>query len=214
MSQLFLFRENRVTVRKSDVMQLLLLFEADLLVFWVCSEKLRIRQTTRRRQPPTNFRRARQTPEEPFFTETGKNALIITGGWLVSLFFTLAEILLTTFLCISFCSLEWVLFSQNEILYEKKKKRRRLRLHRLGRRPPSSNPGEPLNDWEKEMRQVKPEQHDLLFQCSRCILLLDRDSGVCDISPSRSTLWTWPVSVRLSFAAVWPPNKRRMWWAW
>uniref|UniRef100_A0A8C7Z286 Phospholipid-transporting ATPase n=1 Tax=Oryzias sinensis TaxID=183150 RepID=A0A8C7Z286_9TELE len=55
------------------------------------NEKLRIRQTTRRRQPPTNFRRARQTPEEPFFTETGKNALIITGGWLVSPFFTLID---------------------------------------------------------------------------------------------------------------------------
>uniref|UniRef100_A0A3B3D120 Phospholipid-transporting ATPase n=1 Tax=Oryzias melastigma TaxID=30732 RepID=A0A3B3D120_ORYME len=34
---------------------------------------------------PTNFRRARQRPEESFFTEPGKNALIITGGWLVSL---------------------------------------------------------------------------------------------------------------------------------
>uniref|UniRef100_A0A8C7Z364 Phospholipid-transporting ATPase n=1 Tax=Oryzias sinensis TaxID=183150 RepID=A0A8C7Z364_9TELE len=101
------------------------------------NEKLRIRQTTRRRQPPTNFRRARQTPEEPFFTETGKNALIITGGWL------------------------------NEILYEKKKKRRRLRLHRLGRRPPSSNPGEPLNDWEKEMRQI--DFVDMACECEAVI---------------------------------------------
>lgn len=47
-------------------------------------------------------------------------------------------------------------FSQNEILYEKKKKRRRLHLRRLGKRPPPTNPqdGQPMNDWEKEMRQV------------------------------------------------------------
>lgn len=46
---------------------------------------------------------------------------------------------------------------QNEILYEKKKKRRRLRLRRLGKRPPPSSPqdGQPMNDWEKEMRQVQ-----------------------------------------------------------
>lgn len=46
---------------------------------------------------------------------------------------------------------------QNEILYEKKKKRRRLRLRRLGRRVPPSNPqdGQPMDDWEKEMRQVR-----------------------------------------------------------
>uniref|UniRef100_A0A6Q2Y9C0 Phospholipid-transporting ATPase n=1 Tax=Esox lucius TaxID=8010 RepID=A0A6Q2Y9C0_ESOLU len=46
---------------------------------------------------------------------------------------------------------------QNEILYEKKKKRRRLRLKRLGRRPASSVPQDatqPIDDWEKEMRQV------------------------------------------------------------
>lgn len=45
---------------------------------------------------------------------------------------------------------------QNEILYEKKKKRRRLRRLRLKRRQPPSNPqdGQPMDDWEKEMRQV------------------------------------------------------------
>lgn len=49
-----------------------------------------------------------------------------------------------------------LLFSQNEILYEKKKKRRRLRLRRLGKRPPMISPqdGQPMNEWEKEMRQV------------------------------------------------------------
>lgn len=49
-----------------------------------------------------------------------------------------------------------VFFSQNEILYEKKKKRRRLRLRRLGKRPPPSTPqdGQPMDDLEKEMRQV------------------------------------------------------------
>lgn len=46
---------------------------------------------------------------------------------------------------------------QNEILYEKKKKRRRLRLRRLGKRAPPSSPqdGQPMDDWEKEMRQVR-----------------------------------------------------------
>uniref|UniRef100_A0A8C7FCD9 Phospholipid-transporting ATPase n=1 Tax=Oncorhynchus kisutch TaxID=8019 RepID=A0A8C7FCD9_ONCKI len=46
---------------------------------------------------------------------------------------------------------------QNEILYEKKKKRRRLRLKRLGRRPASATPQDstqPIDDWEKESRQV------------------------------------------------------------
>lgn len=49
-----------------------------------------------------------------------------------------------------------LLFSQNEILYEKKKKRRRLRLRRLGKRLPMISPqdGQPMNEWEKEMRQV------------------------------------------------------------
>lgn len=46
---------------------------------------------------------------------------------------------------------------KNEILYEKKKKRRRLRLRRLGKRLPPSSPqdGQPMDDQEKEMRQVK-----------------------------------------------------------
>uniref|UniRef100_A0A673YFE5 Phospholipid-transporting ATPase n=1 Tax=Salmo trutta TaxID=8032 RepID=A0A673YFE5_SALTR len=45
----------------------------------------------------------------------------------------------------------------NEILYEKKKKRRRLRLKRLGKRPASTTPqdaAQPIDDWEKETRQV------------------------------------------------------------
>ncbi|XP_068190738.1 phospholipid-transporting ATPase IC [Antennarius striatus] len=89
------------------------------------NEKLSIRQTQRRHQPP-ELHHGKKTPVEPFFTQSGKNALIITGGWL------------------------------NEILYEKKKKRRRLRLRRLGRRPPPANPqdGQPMDDYEKEMRQI------------------------------------------------------------
>lgn len=88
------------------------------------NEKLRIRQANRRNEPPSK-RPGTKKKMEPFFTQSGKNALVITGGWL------------------------------NEILYEKKKKRRRLRLRRLGKRPPPSNTqdGQPLNDWEKEMRQ-------------------------------------------------------------
>uniref|UniRef100_A0A8C7Q195 Phospholipid-transporting ATPase n=1 Tax=Oncorhynchus mykiss TaxID=8022 RepID=A0A8C7Q195_ONCMY len=45
----------------------------------------------------------------------------------------------------------------NEILYEKKKKRRRLRLKRLGKRPAAATPqdaAQPIDDWEKETRQV------------------------------------------------------------
>ncbi|KAI5612796.1 phospholipid-transporting ATPase IC, partial [Silurus asotus] len=77
--------------------------------------------------------------QEQFFPDSGKNALIITGGWL------------------------------NEILYEKKKKRRRLRLRRLGKRVPPSNPqdGQPLNDWEKEMRQR--DFVDMACECSSVI---------------------------------------------
>uniref|UniRef100_A0A672YZ59 P-type phospholipid transporter n=1 Tax=Sphaeramia orbicularis TaxID=375764 RepID=A0A672YZ59_9TELE len=66
------------------------------------NEKLRTRQENRRNEPLTQ-RPGRKKTAEPFFTTPGKNALIITGGWL------------------------------NEILYEKKKKRRRLRLHRLAK---------------------------------------------------------------------------------
>ncbi|KAM4719636.1 phospholipid-transporting ATPase IC [Anableps anableps] len=86
--------------------------------------KLMTRQTNRRNEPPSSFRPGKKKPSEPFFPGSGKNALIITGGWL------------------------------NEILYEKKKKRRRLRLRRLGKRQTPSNPQDPMNDWEKEMRQV------------------------------------------------------------
>uniref|UniRef100_A0A8C7LF48 Phospholipid-transporting ATPase n=1 Tax=Oncorhynchus mykiss TaxID=8022 RepID=A0A8C7LF48_ONCMY len=90
------------------------------------NEKLRLRQASRRDQLPASGRTRKKVPD-PFFPEPGKNALIITGGWL------------------------------NEILYEKKKKRRRLRLKRLGRRPASATPQDstqPIDDWEKESRQV------------------------------------------------------------
>ncbi|XP_040013962.1 phospholipid-transporting ATPase IC [Xiphias gladius] len=102
------------------------------------NEKLRIRQANRRTEPST-FLRGKKKPTEPFFPEPGKNALIITGGWL------------------------------NEILYEKKKKRRRLRLRRLGKRPPPSNPqdGQPMNDWEKEMRQI--DFVDMACECEAVI---------------------------------------------
>uniref|UniRef100_A0A3Q3LTP8 Phospholipid-transporting ATPase n=1 Tax=Labrus bergylta TaxID=56723 RepID=A0A3Q3LTP8_9LABR len=47
------------------------------------NEKLRIRQTHRRNEPQSLNRR-RKRPTEPFFNMPGKNALVITGGWLVS----------------------------------------------------------------------------------------------------------------------------------
>ncbi|KAG7498592.1 phospholipid-transporting ATPase IC [Solea senegalensis] len=102
------------------------------------NEKLIARQANRRYEP-TSYRPGKKKPSEPFFTEPGKNALIITGGWL------------------------------NEILYEKKKKRRRLRLRRLGRRPPISNPQDPqpANDWEKEMRQI--DFVDMACECEAVI---------------------------------------------
>ncbi|XP_044030022.1 phospholipid-transporting ATPase IC [Siniperca chuatsi] len=102
------------------------------------NEKLRLRQGNRRNEPAT-VRRGKKKPAEPFFPEPGKNALIITGGWL------------------------------NEILYEKKKKRRRLRLRRLGKRPPSSSPqdGQPMDDWEKEMRQI--DFVDMACECEAVI---------------------------------------------
>lgn len=101
------------------------------------NEKLRIRQSNRRFEPQT-FRKKKKAAEL-FFPEPGKNALIITGGWL------------------------------NEILYEKKKKRRRLHLRRLGKRPPPSNPqdGQPMNDWEKEMRQI--DFVDMACECEAVI---------------------------------------------
>ncbi|KAM7393301.1 hypothetical protein PAMA_008107 [Pampus argenteus] len=102
------------------------------------NEKLSIRQANRRNEPPT-YRRGKKKPADPFFNTPGKNALIITGGWL------------------------------NEILYEKKKKRRRLHLRRLGKRPPPSNPqdGQPMNDWEKEMRQI--DFVDMACECEAVI---------------------------------------------
>ncbi|KAM8872326.1 phospholipid-transporting ATPase IC [Synchiropus picturatus] len=102
------------------------------------NEKLRVRQA-RRRVDPETYSRNRKKMVDPFFTEPGKNALIITGGWL------------------------------NEILYEKKKKRRRLRLRRLGRRPPPATPedGQPMNDWEKELRQI--DFVDMACECEAVI---------------------------------------------
>uniref|UniRef100_A0AAQ6ALA2 Phospholipid-transporting ATPase n=1 Tax=Amphiprion ocellaris TaxID=80972 RepID=A0AAQ6ALA2_AMPOC len=45
-------------------------------------DKLSIRQANRRNEPQTVYRRKKK-PAEPFFTQPGKNALIITGGcWL------------------------------------------------------------------------------------------------------------------------------------
>ncbi|KAM4528209.1 phospholipid-transporting ATPase IC-like [Odontesthes bonariensis] len=103
-------------------------------------EKLRIRQTRRRNEPPSTSRRNKNL-SEPFFPGSGKNALVITGGWL------------------------------NEILYEKKKKRRRLRLRlrRLGKQPAPSNPqdGQPMDDLEKEMRQV--DFVDMACECESVI---------------------------------------------
>ncbi|XP_067087900.1 phospholipid-transporting ATPase IC-like [Osmerus mordax] len=100
--------------------------------------KLTTRQANRRNNPLASGLN-RKKVQDPFFTEPGKNALIITGGWL------------------------------NEILYEKKKKRRRFRLRRLGKRPPSANPqdGQPIDDWEKEMRQV--DFVDMACECEAVI---------------------------------------------
>ncbi|KAM6901089.1 LOW QUALITY PROTEIN: phospholipid-transporting ATPase IC [Lycodopsis pacificus] len=102
------------------------------------NEKLSIRQANRRNQPQT-IRRGKKKPAEPFFPAPGKNALVITGGWL------------------------------NEILYEKKKKRRRLRLRRLGKRAPPTNPGDgqPMDDKEKEMRQI--DFVDMACECEAVI---------------------------------------------
>ncbi|KAM8828124.1 phospholipid-transporting ATPase IC isoform 2-T2 [Spinachia spinachia] len=102
------------------------------------NEKLRLRQANRRNETQT-FSRGKKKPAELFFPAPGKNALILTGGWL------------------------------NEILYEKKKKRRRLRLRRLGKRAPPSNPldGQPMDDWEKEMRQI--DFVDMACECEAVI---------------------------------------------
>uniref|UniRef100_A0A3Q2PDI7 Phospholipid-transporting ATPase n=1 Tax=Fundulus heteroclitus TaxID=8078 RepID=A0A3Q2PDI7_FUNHE len=99
--------------------------------------KLRTRQEKRRNEPPSSFRPGKKKPAELFFPGSGKNALIITGGWL------------------------------NEILCEQKKKRRRLRLRRLGKRQTPSNPQDPMNDWEKEMRQI--DFVDMACECEAVI---------------------------------------------
>lgn len=59
--------------------------------------------------------------------------------------------------------------SQNEILYEKKKKRRRLRLRRLGKRGPPTSPqdNQPQDDYEKEMRQE--DFVDMACECNAVI---------------------------------------------
>lgn len=102
------------------------------------NEKLTRRQASRRDDPQA-YRRGKKKTAEPFFPGSNKNALIITGGWL------------------------------NEILYEKKKKRRRLRRLRLKRRQPPSNPqdGQPMDDWEKEMRQI--DFVDMACECEAVI---------------------------------------------
>ncbi|XP_035245773.1 phospholipid-transporting ATPase IC [Anguilla anguilla] len=102
------------------------------------NEKLRIRQANRRNQEPLTHRNKKA--KELFFTDPGKNALIITGGWL------------------------------NEILYEKKKKRRRLKLRKLRKKPPpptSPQDGQPIDDWEKEQRQI--DFVDMACECSAVI---------------------------------------------
>ncbi|XP_039517002.1 phospholipid-transporting ATPase IC [Pimephales promelas] len=99
--------------------------------------QLRNRQTQRRNDPQGRSKKLKET----FFPEPGKNALIITGGWL------------------------------NEILYEKKKKRRRLRLKKLRKRYRNSNNpqdvNQPIDDWEKEKRQE--DFVDMACECSSVI---------------------------------------------
>ncbi|KAF5903013.1 phospholipid-transporting ATPase IC, partial [Clarias magur] len=99
------------------------------------NQKLSDRQTQRRNEGGAANK---NKTNEPFFPDAGKNALIITGGWL------------------------------NEILHEKKKKRRRLRLRRLGKRPATnSQDGQPMNDKEKEVRQR--DFVDMACECSAVI---------------------------------------------
>ncbi|XP_056122106.1 phospholipid-transporting ATPase IC [Rhinichthys klamathensis goyatoka] len=99
--------------------------------------QLRNRQTQRRNDPQGRSKKLKET----FFPEAGKNALIITGGWL------------------------------NEILYEKKKKRRRLRLKKLRKRYRNSNNpqdvNQPIDEWEKEKRQE--DFVDMACECSSVI---------------------------------------------
>uniref|UniRef100_A0A8C0YFG2 Phospholipid-transporting ATPase n=1 Tax=Cyprinus carpio carpio TaxID=630221 RepID=A0A8C0YFG2_CYPCA len=99
--------------------------------------QLRNRQTQRRNDPQGRNKKLK----EQFFTESSKNALVITGGWL------------------------------NEILYEKKKKRRRLRLKKLRKRYTNSSSApdssQPVDDWEKEKRQE--DFVDMACECSAVI---------------------------------------------
>lgn len=68
-----------------------ILFMAQLCCNWallspvlcVYSEKLTRRQASRRDDPQA-YRRGKKKTAEPFFPGSNKNALIITGGWLVS----------------------------------------------------------------------------------------------------------------------------------
>ena len=159
------------------------------------SVKLTARQANRRNKPLA-VGLNRKKVQEPFFTEPGTNALIITGGWLVSvssiafdILFSLSHLPVTPppptppypqMQTIHSHTGSHILptnarlprppvLPQNEILYEKKKKRRRFRLRRLGKRPPSANPqdGQPIDDWEKEMRQV--DFVDMACECEAVI---------------------------------------------
>ncbi|MEQ2179082.1 Phospholipid-transporting ATPase IC [Goodea atripinnis] len=47
------------------------------------NEKLMSRQSNRRNEPSSMFRAGKKKPSEPYFPGSNKNALIITGGWLV-----------------------------------------------------------------------------------------------------------------------------------
>ncbi|XP_056587422.1 phospholipid-transporting ATPase IC [Triplophysa dalaica] len=101
------------------------------------NQQLMERQGKRRNDPQGRNKKGK----EPFLKEPGKNALVITGGWL------------------------------NEILYEKKKKRRRLRLKKLGKRFTNSNnpqdSSQPIDDWEKEKRQE--DFVDMACECTAVI---------------------------------------------
>lgn len=116
---------------------------------------------------------------------------------------------------------------QNEILYEKKKKRRRLRLKKLGKRfANSSNPqdsSQPIDDWEKEKRQedfvdmacectaviccrVTPKQKanvvSLVKKYKRAVTLSIGD-GANDVNMIKSKLHTEPVNVSRDENHLW-----------
>ncbi|XP_066567022.1 phospholipid-transporting ATPase IC [Amia ocellicauda] len=104
------------------------------------NEKLQAKQQNRRNEGPIN--RLQRKVNEPFFPEEGKNALIITGGWL------------------------------NEILYEKKKKKRKLRLKLKRRKhglnvPSSPQDNLPNDEHEKEQRQI--DFVDMACECNAVI---------------------------------------------